>query len=227
MEYVVYCDESRHDGGKLSPYMAIGGLWVPRSQKEAISRGFRDCLRRRHLGAEVKWNKVSRKRFDDYKALVDYFFANDALKFRAIVVEESKVDYAKFHGGDRELGFYKFYFEMLEKWLIDNNQYLVLLDFKRNKGTDRLTSLRRALEKKIRGRAWISDLAVINSRETPLAQLVDLLTGAVAATCCEFSKPTAKSELAAYIAAKRGASLGEQSPNPKFEKINIFRIHLD
>ena len=58
-----------------------------------------------------------------------------------IVVEKDKLDYQSFHNGDSELGFYKFYYEMLIKWLVKDNQYLILLDFKQNKGSDRYGEL--------------------------------------------------------------------------------------
>ena len=59
------------------------------------------------------------------KSLVDFFIQED-LHFRVIVVDQDKVE------GNRELGFYKFYYEMLIKWLTKDNQYLILLDFKQN-----------------------------------------------------------------------------------------------
>jgi len=227
MQYVVYCDESRHDGHADHRYMAIGGLWVPRDSKPALTRKFRDLKRSLALNGEVKWSKVSTARLSAYKKLVDFFFEED-LKFRVIVVDQATLDLERFHGGDRELGFYKFYFEMLIKWLTEDNQYLILLDFKQNKGADRYKTLRTVLERKVKGIAWITDLTVIDSRQAPLAQLCDLLTGAVAASWCkdlEASRP--KALLAQHVAAGLGAEgLNFISPAPEFEKFNIFRIEL-
>jgi hypothetical protein len=228
MEYVVYCDESRHDGSSRNPYMAIGGLWVRREEKEALSRRFRDLRREVGLRAEIKWSKVSRGRLDAYKQLVDFFFAEEAFRFRVIVVDQAKMDLEKFHGGDRELGFYKFYYEMLEKWLEPGNEYLILLDFKQNKGADRYKTLRTILERKVKGKAWITDLTVIDSGHSPLAQLCDMLTGAVASAWCD-SLPAGrpKTELADYIAGKCGwTSLKVESPLPAASKMNVFRIRL-
>lgn len=226
MKYVIYCDESRHDCAPGHRFMAIGGLWVPREGKAELTRDLRRQRRSLALNGEVKWSKVSDKRLDAYRAEVDFFFAQD-LRFRAIVVEQEKVDVARFHGGDQELGFYKFYYEMLVKWLWPGNEYLILLDFKTNRGADRYTTLKRFLERQVKGTAWITDLTIVDSAESPLAQLSDLLTGAVAASWCGIRPGSAKEQLATHIAAKDGRrSLTVEDPTPADSKVNIFRIDL-
>lgn len=227
MEYVVYCDESRHDGAEQNRFMSIGSLWMPRSLKPELTKKFRGLRESVGLKGEVKWSKVSARKLEAYQKLVAFFFQQQDLRFRVIVVDQSKVDLRRFHGGDRELGFYKFYFEMLEKWIEAGNRYLVLLDFKRNKGADRYGTLRRVLENKAKGMAWIDDLTVIDSYESPLAQLNDLLTGAVAATWCGLKPGGAKERLSAYIAQHRGASLKTATGGPGICKFNLFAIEFD
>jgi hypothetical protein len=227
MKYVVYCDESRHDGHARNPYMAIGSLWMPRNERDQLSHLLRDCFREQGLGAEVKWSKVSRLKLEAYKRLIDFFFEMPGLQFRTIVVDQAKLDFEKFHGADRELGFYKFYYEMLWHWFEPNNEYLILLDFIQNKEAHRFTELRKVLENKLKGCAWISDLTVIDSHRTPLGQLVDLLTGAVAAAWCgNLPHESPKRELIEYLASRRGGSLLEVSPSPEHEKFNLFKIRL-
>lgn len=227
MEYVVYCDESRHDGAEHNRYMAIGSLWLPRSTKEQFTKEFRALRESIGLKGEIKWSKVSAKKLEAYQKVVDFFFSKPDMRFRVIVVDQSKVDAIKFHGNDRELGFYKFYFEMLEKWIEPNNRYLVLLDFKKNKGADRYSKLRRVLENKSKGKAWIDDLTVIDSHESPLAQLCDLLTGSVAATWCGLQPQGAKEQLSAYIAQRRGHLLKTANAGPGVSKFNLFAIELE
>jgi hypothetical protein len=227
MEYVVYCDESRHDAPEHR-YMAIGGLWAPRLDKRELTRRLRRVLVEGGLRAEVKWSKVSKAHLDGYRRLVDFFVGEEALRFRVIVVDQAEMDLERFHGGDRELGFYKFYYEMLNKWVEPGNEYLILLDYKQNKGADRYQTLRRFLERRTRGKAWITDLTVIDSREAPLGQLCDVLTGAVAAAWCGEARPERpKGELAEYLASRLGLrSLRTPSPSPAPGKFNIFRIEL-
>ena len=226
-QVVVYCDESCHDLTAHHEFMAIGSLWVSREKKADFSRAFRELCRDHGLRGEVKWRKVSVKRLDDYRALVDFFFEQAELRFRAIVVEQSRLKMNKFHGRDKELAFYKFYYEMLEKWLDEGREYLILLDFKENKGANRYIALKTYLERFLRGKAWISDLTVIDSRETPLAQLCDLLTGAVAAAYNGRLKAGgAKENLAKHI-AKRAGFLALRVATPRgASKFNIFKIDL-
>ena len=206
--------------------MAIGGLWVPAEKRDEVSQALKTIRREAGLGAEVKWSKTSRVCLESYKRLVDFFFDTPELNFRVILVEHALLNPAKFHGGDKELGFYKFYYEMLIKWLTDGNEYLVLLDFKQNKGADRYMMLRKILEQKLLGKSWITDLTVIDSHRTPLAQLVDLLTGATAAAWCEPSAGTAKAELIEHVAARRGWPLKVVTGSPQVQKFNLFKIDL-
>lgn len=227
-EFVVYCDESRHDGGAADPFMAIGGLWVPRSLKADLTRKLRVLQRSIGLRAECKWSKVSAKKLDAYKKLVDFFLEHSQLRFRVIVVDDSQANYEKFHGSDRELGFYKFYYEMLEKWLVADGRYLILLDQKTNKTAGRYSTLKQILERKVSGRAWIADLTAIDSTESPLAQICDLLTGAVAASWCGFKSETPKQVLSQYIADRLNvSSLRFESRSPGIEKFNVFKIRLE
>jgi hypothetical protein len=228
MQYVVYCDESRHDGGAESRFMAIGSLWVPRGRKAEITKALRRLFRDEGLHAEVKWSKVSAPRLAAYQRIVDFFFEEQDLRFRVIVVDHAKYDPKSFHGGDRELGFYKFYYEMLVKWLEPGNEYLILLDFKQNQSADRYRDLRTVLTRKLRGEARVLDLTVIDSSETPLAQLCDLLTGAVASAWCGDAKAgSAKARLCDHIGRHRGLSaLKIASASPAISKFNVFKIDL-
>ena len=223
---VVYCDESCHDFSRHRGWMSIGGLRLPRELKPEATRAFRRLCEQRGLRGEVKWTKTSAKRLGDYRALVDFFFDRAELRFRAIVVEQDKVRLEAYHGKDRELAFYKFYYEMLEKWLEEPGEYLVLLDYKQNRGADRYTTLRTYLERHLRGVAWVADLTVIDSRESPLAQLCDLLTGAVAAAYNGTRTDGPKEALAQYIARRAGFETLRTPTALHAYKFNIFRIDL-
>jgi len=225
---VVYCDESSHDASPAHPFMAIGGLWVPRESRDALSRQLRALAREQGLRGEIKWRKVSRKRLEAYSRVVDFFFAREDLRFRAIVVEQADVDLEAFHGRDRELAFYKFYYEMLEKWLVPGREYLILLDRKTNRGADRYGTLARCLANAVRGEAWIKDVTVIESSQTPLAQLCDVLTGSIAAAYNGVvGKGSAKTTLMEHIAHRTGLGTLKASTALSEGKLNIFRIRLD
>lgn len=224
--YTVYCDESRHDGSPRNPYLAIGGLWVPTEQKADLTKELRAVCHAQGLGAELKWSKVSRQKLAAYKAVIDFFFSKD-LRFRVILVEQAKLKYAQFKDGDAELGFYTFYYEMLIKWVQRPAAYNLLLDFKKNKGADHYRVLERCLRRKMPNGATLSGVHIIDSADSPLAQLADILIGAAAATWCGINEGSPKAELSAYIARKdTRRDLRVVDSSPSFSKLNLFKIDL-
>ena len=225
-DFTVYCDESRHSPAACNTHMAIGGLWVPTEEKAQLVKDFRSLFQQVGLNAELKWSKVSQLKLDAYKAVVDAFVDRD-LCFRVILVEQSKLDYALHKKGNEELGFYTFYYEMLIKWLQQPGRYNLLLDFKKNREHGHFSRLKRYLDWRVPAGVNITGLNSIDSQDSPLAQVADILTGAVAASWCGFDKQSPKAELAAYIASKTGkSSLLQISPSPALEKLNIFKIDL-
>jgi hypothetical protein len=225
---VVYCDESRHTPGPQNPYWAIGSLWLPRARQQAWTAQIRALLAAHHLRGEVKWSKTSQVALPGYQALVEAFAADPDIRFRAIVVDHRIFDAQRFHGGDRELGFYKFYYEMLVKWIEPQQRYLFLLDHQTVSEADRFARLRQVLDRAVRGQAWVDDLTVVDSGETPLVQLADLLTGAVSAAWCGGLKPgSPKAALVAAVERAVGHPLTQASPGPGLEKLNIFQIRLE
>lgn len=225
MNYTIYCDESRHDSGSSEGHMTIGGVWVPTAHKSTLIKDLRSIYNEHSIGAEVKWSKTSRLMLDAYKALIDYFFANQ-MHFRCIVIEKSRLNYQEFQDGDDELGYYKFYYEMLIKWLQRPGQHAVLLDFKKNKEFDRYKVLQRCLDARLPQGAVLKSLNVIHSHDTPLAQIVDLLTGATAAKWSGVQAGSPKAEFIKHIELKRGSSLTAINSSPAFSKFNLFKINL-
>lgn len=228
MDYTIYCDESRHTGGLDCKYAVIGGLWVARDQRDAISKALRGLKAQSQVSAELKWSKVSRLKLESYKSIIDFYWDCPALQFRAIIVDQDTVDYEEFHEGDKELGFYKFYYEMLEKWLLSGNNYTILLDYKNNSDASRLPVLRHMLANYCNARqADVRDLTSIDSSQSNLSQVCDLLTGAVAADANGLETGTPKHELIQYLAQRRGISpLSARSVSPAMSKFNVFRIAL-
>lgn len=228
MNYTVYCDESRHSGGIGCQFAVIGGLWIQREFRDAISKDLSALKKKAGVGAELKWSRVSLKKLVAYKEISDYFWNNQHINYRAIIVDQISVDYSKFHDGDKELGFYKFYYEMLEKWLHTDNDYNILLDFKNNSDLKRLPKLYSVLRNFGQPRAIsISNLTSIDSSQSNIAQLCDILTGAVAADANGTEVGTPKADMIRHLVQSRNVSpLSAPSRSPAFSKFNIFRIAL-
>ena len=226
MNFEVYCDESglealtRKDAHQ---YTAIGGIWMPEDYRSTFKEIVKGIKQNHKVNGEVKWNKVSPRYIDLYKELVDYFFNTVELRFRVIVVESSNVDNITFNDKDAELGFYKFYYQLLHHWIFDFNTYNIFLDYKVNRNKGRLNELRQVLDN-ANLTSVIKQVQALPSDESLGVQLADVLTGMVSAKFNGVITSEAKRELITFAERKRGKQI---QPSPKWEeKFNVFRINL-
>jgi hypothetical protein len=229
MNIDVFCDESRPDlfaskRNTLGRFLLIGSVWLPTERRPAFKEEVK-ALREKHgVYGEAKWRCVAPSRVEFYLEFVDWFFEKRELcRFRCIVVEAGKVDLPRFHDADHELGFYKFYYQLLHHWILDFNCYRVFLDHKRDKDRTRLKVLRRCL-------TWsnlttdIDRVQALDSRHSQFIQLADLLTGAAAAHFSGGTCSPARKALIARIEDRLGRPIG---PTPRAEqKYNVFKIDL-
>lgn len=230
MKFDVYCDESRPDlfssKNPKAKYMVIGSVWLETSHRDQFKTEIHALRDRFKVGGEFKWQKVSPSRLDFYKALVDWFVAKgESLRFRCIAVEHQKVDMLRYHDSDQELGYYKFYYQMLHHWINDFNDYAIFCDFITNRRRDRLPVLKRCLDASNLS-SGISNVQAIRSPESVLIQLADVLTSAAAARLNGSVTPTgAKAELIQHF--EQRLSIPRIQHTYKAEKkFNVFVIDL-
>lgn len=224
MNYEIYCDESCVEAlydKSAHKYMAIGGVWLPvecRMQMKLIVAALKKKYGRY---GEMKWNKVSPATEAMYLELIDLFFQTYQIRFRAICVEAEKVDHTIFNNGNGELGFYKFYFQLVQHWLIPGNSYRLFVDHKINGNPHRVAELGRILQ--YASTANISMAQALPSEQSILIQLADVLTGAVAAS---FNGTAAGSKLA--VCQRIESYIGHEvmSTGAMEQKFNVFNINL-
>jgi hypothetical protein len=228
MNFDVYCDESHPDAftshNPRGDYLVIGSLWLPTADR-AKHKAALHALREQHkIGPEFKWSKLSRSRLPFYAAVVEWFFAQgDAVRFRAIAVDRRKLDLLKFHENDAELGFYKFYYQLLQTWILDYNRYALFCDWKSNRKADRLRVLKQCLSRSNLS-AEVAELQPVPSEESVLIQCVDVLTGAVAARINRTLRPgSTKSALVETLERYLGHVIGHTSKGE--QKFNVFNIN--
>ncbi|OIQ80394.1 hypothetical protein GALL_378520 [mine drainage metagenome] len=144
MKFEVYCDEANPDvltsANPRARHLMIGSLWLPEELRNEIKSRVGALLERRQAWGEIKWSKVSPNRRDFYVELIDLFFAyGDNLRFRCIAVDRTQLNLA-LHDNDGELGFYKFYYQLLHHWILDFNAHRIFCDVKSNRDPKRLSS---------------------------------------------------------------------------------------
>ncbi|ABK44520.1 conserved hypothetical protein [Magnetococcus marinus MC-1] len=228
MEFDVYCDESRPDlltsQHPKGTYVAIGSLWIETLQRKTCKDAIHSLRDTYRVGGEFKWQKVSPSRVEFYKALIDWFMGQGAsVRFRCILIRHDQINW-QLHSDDRELGFYKFYYQLLHHWVLDFNRYSVFCDYKSNRLMDRPETLRRCLSSANLS-SDILRVQPVRSEESVLIQAADVLTGAVSA---KFNKGLAengaKSQLIEHLENRLGHPL---TPTVRGEKkFNIFAIDL-
>ena len=229
MNFDIYCDESRPDllssKNPTSKLMVIGSLWLKTDNRNIFKDGIHN-LRNKHLiGGEFKWQKASPSKLPFYLELVDWFYEQgDNLRFRCIAVEHQKVNLLHYHDNDQELGFYKFYYQLLHHWILDFNEYAVFCDFKNNRRRDRLHVLKQCLELSNLSSS-IRNVQAVRSRESVLTQLADVLTGAAAARLNgTLIDGSAKGNIAGRLEKHLKKSIGHTWKSE--QKFNVFVIDL-
>ena len=140
-----------------------------------------------------------------------------------MVVEKNKINLVKYHDSDAELGFYKFYYQLLHHWVLDFNAYAIFFDIKTSRVRDRLKTLHQCLRRS----NLSSDIKIFQalpSHESIFIQLTDLLLGAVNARFNGQVSGSAKKKILECIEARTGHKITATSKG--YIKFNIFQIDL-
>lgn len=220
----VYCDESSIDNIK-STMMVIGALFIKRELVPEARDKIKEIRNKYGVNGELKWVKTSKIILPFYKDLFDYLFSIDSslITFRCIVVDKSQVDYKKYHQEDKELAFYKFYYQLLKRRLREDS-YHIFLDFRPSKNKNSVRRLGKFLEMFSHG---IKHIQAYPSHENVFIQIADILTGAVSFSRNTPNGSIAKQELVKIIAKSIGKkNLTFKSPFWE-DRFNIFCIDLD
>lgn len=223
MKFNIYCDESNTNSGR---HMLIGGLWVPQPIEPSFRARLLELRQDRNLHAEMKWTKVSRSKLPEYKAFVDVFLDNALISFKCIVVDKHILDYTAFHQGDKELGFYKFYFQLISRNLQPDNLYWLYTDERKNRKPYRLAVLKLTVNRWWAKQAGVTPLRHIEPRRShddDLIQVADVLLGAIAYAWNGRRGSEAKLGLVEHISQRLGwPTLGIATARGMF-KVNIWK----
>ncbi len=185
MKYIVYSDESCHLEYDNSPVMVLGAMYCDASHKERIFKDIRDIKIKHGLSSffEIKWTKVSESKIDFYLELLEYYLNNKDLFYRGLIAKgKNDLDNMKYNSGDYDLWYYKMYFLMLDQIVNPENEYKILVDIKDTRGGKRVEKLREVLCNNVYDfrQEVITQISQINSKESEILQLADLINGALA-----------------------------------------------
>lgn len=229
MQFEVYCDEAFPDlftsEKPKAQYLMIGSLWLPSELREEVKAKVKTLREKHNAWGEIKWTKVSPSRMGFYIDLIEMFVGyGDKMRFRCIAVDQSQVN-LNLHDGDHELGFYKFYYQVLHHWILDFNTYRIFCDLKSNREPQRFGELRKVLDNANLS-ADVECVQALPSKEVVLIQLTDFLLGAASSRINRTLREGSTKEAVVLELEQR---LGRKMLGPTYRserKFNIFKIDL-
>lgn len=221
----VYCDESCHLENEECKTMVVACIRCPQNKVKSISNDI-IALKKKHKiwkYAEIKWTKVSKSKIDFYLELLEYFFNNPHLRFRAIVVpNKRKLNHPAFKQNHNT-----FYYKMIYQ-LVD---YFLRFDCSYNIYADKKESSYNAKKQMHLTRDYLQahcsqpiKMENITSYKSELMQLNDFLQGAVCFYNRELHNTTTNIAKIKIIEAieTRSIVLNKNQNHPKFN-ILIWR----
>ena len=127
--YNIYCDESCHLENDHQPAMVLGAVWCPKHKSRAIAIRIREIKLKHDLDEnfEIKWTKVSPAKAQFYLDLVDYFFDDDDLHFRAWIIPDKSVLRHHEFKQDHDDFYYKMYYDMLKLIINPKDRYNIYI----------------------------------------------------------------------------------------------------
>ena len=217
----IFCDESSQTGHR---FFVLGGLYYDASYEDI--EGELESIKLQYwLKDEVKWGKCPKKPgkyFDGYKALLEGF-VRLPIYMKVIIVDTQQypLDHPTHCDGDAELGYFKFYYQLLYSGIISRNSarnYLVLIDEHEVANKGRIVDLERCvnLSAKKQGFSDMEGFRCCNIEEATSAahrsiQLADLIIGAIAAHWNKKVTNPTKLSLIQYLSKILGEDLGKAS----------------
>ena len=166
---------------------------------------------------------MSKAKTDFYIDLINYFFDDDHLHFRALVVPDKKALNHEAFNQDHNTFYYKMYFDLLKVILSPDCAYNIYIDIKDTRGQDKVMRLQDVLRNNQYDyhNQIIRKIQQVHSREVELLQITDMLIGAISYLHRGLSGNEAKLKIIDKIRSRSGYSL-LKSTLYKEDKINIF-----
>jgi hypothetical protein len=205
--------------------MVLGTVWCLDDKKKVAFERLREIKKEHGLGAnfELKWNKVSGRKLDYYLDVVNYYFDNDNLRFRAIVVpDKSLLNHEAFNQTHNDF-YYKMYYNLIKTLLEPTSAYNIYIDIKDTQGSKKIKLLQEVLRTSAYdfNREIIKKIQLVSSKEIELVQLADFISGAIGYANRGLASSEAKLKVIELIRKRAGVSL-LQSTLYRADKMNIL-----
>lgn len=204
----IYCDESCHLENEQCKTMVVACIRCPKKLVSKINEDLINLKTKHNIWkyAETKWTKVSISKIDYYRDLLEYFFQNENIKFRAIVIDKSTLNHPA-KNQNHNTWYFKMIYTLVDKIMEIHTSYNIYIDKKEDSYQARkeLNITKELLKRHCEN----LNMQNITSYKSQLMQLNDFMQGIV----CYYNRNLYNGE----------------NPNPaKVELINNIRNrHID
>lgn len=226
MEYCVYSDESCHlEHQKEIKPMVLGAVWCPKMEKDEIFKRLKEIKVKHGLSSvcELKWNAVSPSMLSYYEDVVNYFFDNSNLHFRALIIPDKTLLRHQDFNQTHDEFYYKMYFDLLKTIFDPKSSYEIYLDIKDTRGQKKVERLQNVLCNNAYdfNKRVVKKIQQVRSHEVELVQLADFLLGAICYVHRGLRTSESKLRIIELIKERSGYSLLKTTLY-KEDKMNIF-----
>lgn len=224
-EMNIYCDESCHLEHDDSDIMVLGAVYCARDKVAEINQRIKEIKNNNgvHSDSEIKWNKVSNLKLNLYKDIVNYFFDDDDLFFRAVIANKQNLSHEK-HNQTHDDWYYKMYFLTLRNIISPKKSTNIFIDIKDTNSAKKISKLKDILRnnKYDFNHKIVKNMQPIRSHEVQIMQLTDILIGALSYYNRFQNGNQGKVDVIELIKHRSGYNL-TQSTLTSEQKFNVFR----
>jgi len=226
-DYLIYCDESCPL--EYEPISLFGAIGCSYENKDKIVKELRALKNKYFINSryETKWTKISKAKIQYYKDLIDYFNSSKDICIRIMVAKDKDSLNNKYYNGDYQEWYYRMYFLLLDRFIDSNYDYYMLYDEKDKYTTYKMNTVRDIIKNKKKFDSkdhFDFKIKQINSKESELMQLLDVIMGAVGYKNRGYlkdDKGESKKEIVRYIEKTFSQNISN-STSPYETKFNIF-----
>ena len=207
----------------------MGAIWLDIDKYKNITQRINEIKWSYGVSShrELKWTKVSTSLLPLYEQLIQYFFDDDDLHFRGLIVD-NKTKFQHTITQSYDDWYFKMYFRTLKNIIDPNEKYNIYLDIKDTRSHQKELKLHEVICNSIYDfdHSHVLKIQSVRSDEIAIMQLVDLLVGALSYFSREVNTSESKIRLIKLIQQRSGYSL-LRSTLVRESKFNIFHLQLE
>lgn len=221
----LYCDESNHLLHNDGNFMILGFTSCRTDISRKIHKKLRSIKAKHGLdeACELKWTKVSMSKMLMYEEIIDLFFSEDSMQFRCVIADKTDLDYERFNITHDDW-YYRMYYLLLGKTLLETNQYNIYLDIKDTCSGTKTNKLKQILNNSYYdfSAEMIRKIQLVNSHHVGILQITDLFIGAIGYYNNGYSNSPSKLAFVELLKSKAPNDLNSTTPL-NYRKFNIFK----